>query len=72
MRAIITKNGRPAGFGSMFIDDGNIKYCVGYCQNCREKIGLTGQALNELAEKLPGRIRFFIWRITNAKIAIPK
>lgn len=59
-----TKNGRPAGLGSFYVDnnDYRMKFCVGYCPQCKTKIGLTTDEIKEFVDRTPSRIALFFYR----------
>jgi len=70
-----TQNGRPAQMGSIYWEEyegggRKMKFCVGYCPNCKTKIGLTKEDLEELA--LPTAPKLFLLRLLRAKLIIPR
>jgi len=71
-----TLNGRPSNLGTMYFkryeNGGYIrKYCVGYCPNCKTKIGLTSQEIKEFVDNTSGGFSSFISRLVHTKIIIP-
>lgn len=68
MKAIITKNGRPAGFGSLFHEDNRVKWCCGYCPECKEKIGMTTEEIEEFGMRMPGKFYTTLWRLMRMKL----
>jgi hypothetical protein len=72
---MITQNGRPSRLGMLYFEQyegggRRMKFCVGYCPNCKTKIGLTKEELEELA--VPSASKLFVWRLLRAKIIVPR
>ena len=71
-----TKNGRPAKLGSMYIDDSRgyraWAYCVGYCPNCQEKIGMSSDDMNEFVYNMPGFFMKLLKNISRIRLDFPR
>ena len=70
-----TFNGRPANLGSMYFEmkEGisRTKYCVGYCESCGDKMGLSNQELKEMAMHLPNSRIAFLSKLLRMRIIFP-
>jgi len=72
-----TQNGRPMQRGAMYFEQtpggGTLrKYCVSYCPDCKKKIGLTHQELEELDDLLPRKAKSILIRLLHARLVIPR
>ena len=72
-----TLNGRPAKLGSMYFEkheDGNStrKFCLGYCEKCNAKFGMTSWDLREFAHNMPGFIPDLVERLFRLRIVVPR
>ena len=72
-----TFNGRPQKLGGMYFikhENGTStrKFCIGYCEKCGAKFGLTSWDLKEFAENMPGFIPDFVQRLFRLRIIVPK
>jgi len=64
-------NGRPQSLGGIFHEEGRLKFNVGYCPNCKRKLGLTSEELEELSFMIPSRTKTLIWKLMHLKVVIP-
>lgn len=72
-----TLGGRPQRIGRLYCETNygtgqdTLKITVGYCPQCKHKVGLDKKELEELAKELPPRFWFFIQRLLHTRIIVP-
>ena len=77
MQEKITLGGRPQKIGRYYAEYDEqqgrdvLKITVGYCKH-GHKVGLTREQMAELAVWLPGPLRFFLYRLWQTRIVIPR
>lgn len=64
--------GRPQNIGGLFHEEGRLKFNIGYCPNCKLKLGMTNQELENLALHIPGRAKTLLWKLCHLRIIFPK
>jgi len=65
-------NGRPQALGGLFHEEGVLKFNVGYCPDCKRKLGLTNEELEELAIHIPSRTRTLLWKLMHLRVVLPR
>jgi hypothetical protein len=77
MNESLTHNGRPQHIGGFYAQmnwktgEYESRWCVGYC-DCGKKVGLTRTQFEQLANELPPKFWFFIYRLLKTRILIPR
>lgn len=61
--------------GAMYFDadehnQRRLMYCVGYCPDCKKKIGVTSEQLSEIYLGMPNKWQEFWYKLSHIRIVI--